>query len=56
MTYELIYEQKNNIDFYNRNMKEQMEVLSLSDQDLIIDLKLGNPRDIRNLYDANAAN
>ena len=33
-----------------------MEVLDLKDEDLIIDLKLGKVGDIRNIYEANAAN
>lgn len=53
MTYELIYSKKNNVDFYNRSMKDQMEVLGLKDEDLIVDLKLGAVSDIKNLYEAN---
>ena len=32
-----------------------MEILELTDEDLIIDLKFGNTDDIRNLYSSQAA-
>ena len=55
MQYELIYERKNDPDFYDRNMARKMEVLEMTDEDLIVDFKLGRKKIIHNLFEANTA-
>lgn len=42
LTYELIYQRKNDDEFYDTYMGRKIDVLGLSDEDLIIDLKLGD--------------
>ena len=56
MTLELIYEKKNNIEYYQDQMERQMDGLGLTDQDLMIDLKLGSSKAIHNMYEANREN
>lgn len=56
MTYELIYARKNNIEYYHQNLERQIDGLGLTDEDLMVDLKLGNSKAIHNLYMANTQN
>lgn len=56
MSYELIYDRKNNAEYYDDHMEKQIQGLGLSDEDFVIDLKLGTKEAIHNMYRANNYN
>lgn len=55
-TFELIYQRKNDIEYYHEHLERQMDGMGLKDTDLMIDMRLGTSKDIQNVYKANAAN
>lgn len=55
LTYELIYEKKNNIEYYNTHMQSSLDGMSLRDPDLMLDMRIGDPSKIQNIYKANNA-
>jgi hypothetical protein len=56
MSFEMIYKKKNDPEYFSNRMMETYQDLKLKDEDLFIDLRLGNTKDITNLYMANQAN
>jgi hypothetical protein len=44
--YSLLYEKKNNTEYYTDRLAEQMTGMDLKDEDFFIDLKLGSEKDI----------
>ena len=55
-SYELIYEKKNNEEYFVDRMEKEMARMALSDGDLLCDLRLGSEKSIQNLFEANQAN
>ena len=53
MTYDLIYQKKNDIEYYHTHLKATMEGLKLKDQDLMVDMRVGDHVQIQNLFKAN---
>lgn len=51
--YALIYEKKNNKEYFTDQMEQQLRGMLLTDQDLLIDLQLGSKKEIHNLFIAN---
>lgn len=56
MSYELLYKKKNDPDYFSQRMMDTYNDLKLKDEDLFIDLRLGSPKDMQNLFEANQAN
>ena len=56
MSFELLYKKKNDPEYFGLRMMEIYSDLKLKDEDLFIDLRLGNPKEITNLFIANKAN
>ena len=46
MSYELLYSKKNNPEYYSTRMQEMYQDLKLKDEDLFIDLRMGNQHEI----------
>ena len=53
MSFELLYKKKNDPEYFGLRMMEIYNDLKLKDEDLFIDLRLGNPKQITNLFIAN---
>lgn len=56
MSFEMIYRKKNDPEVFTDRMMEIYSDLRLKDEDLLIDLRLGQPKEITNLFMANQAN
>ena len=56
MSFEMLYKKKNDPEYFSKRMMEVYQDLKLKDEDLFIDLRLGNTKEITNLYAANRAN
>ena len=50
MAYDVIYSKKNNINFYVPHMEPTITELSLRDQDLMVDVRVGQPKLVQNLF------
>ena len=52
----MIYNKKNDGEYFSERMEKQINGLALKDQDFFIDIKLGSEKEIYNLFEANMAN
>ena len=50
--YQLVYERKNNPDYFKDRMEADIEKMNLKDQDFFVDLRLGGQQQIFNLFKA----
>ena len=55
-TYAMIYERKNDIEYYHEHFERMVDGKGLTDQDLMIDIRIGDSKEIFNLYQANTEN
>ena len=55
-TYAMIYERKNDIEYYHEHLERMVDGKGLTDQDLMIDIRIGDSKEIFNLYQANTEN
>lgn len=55
-TYAMIYERKNDIEYYHEHFERAADGNGLTDQDLMIDIRIGGSKEIFNLYQANTEN
>ena len=54
--YSMIYDKKNNNDYFTDKIEKQVTNMALTDQDFFIDLKLGSEKAIKNVFKANCEN
>jgi len=52
----MIYDKKNNNDYFTDKIEKQVTNMALTDQDFFIDLKLGSEKAIKNVFKANCEN
>ena len=56
MTFDLIYQKKNNVEYFITHFKPSIDNMGgLKDQDLMVDMRFGDPKYYQNVFKANAA-
>lgn len=52
----MLYEKKNNPEYFRERMEEVINDLQLKDEDFFVDLKMGSTKEFKNLFESNANN
>lgn len=52
----MLYEKKNNPEYFRERMEEAINDFKLTDEDFFVDLKMVSTKEFKNLFEANAKN